>query len=478
METESDWLWASGRPSEIFICIFQLAISSSRSQTRTAIHLAGVSKGWRDVILSAAELWESIDCTHPLLMKLSIKRAGTRTLSFSFSTNSRRYMSRMSTILLQIHRVKSLDLRYGEKGKLHDKGHIEEWTVPAITLETLSLSSFSLPPNFLAGRTPVLQELALNACNFDWDNLPRFPQLRHLSIQHPTEGTDTATFSAILESSPHLKSITLSDVFNESSDRIGVVSLMELESFSSTNDYSYHVIALIEQIAFPQTARIFIDLQEEEDPSDFGEIFELLKASPLDPAWEAQNITIVADTGIPFYLFQCSSNLESRSVDVTIRDCMPDINQNFAYINLLRLKSLDLNGRGVFPPSFWNMFSNLSELRTLKVRNVFAPDSFLKFVRDQENTKADSGRLLLSFSYIQDLLFEQYDLEPEKFNASLLQLSEYLRFRYGLGFGVTNLTVVGSNRMLGETENVLLESVQDLQHMTRGDRYSPEKPFD
>ncbi|TFK61338.1 hypothetical protein BDN72DRAFT_849772 [Pluteus cervinus] len=479
-------------PPEILPIIFFEAVQASRSKTSTALTISCVSQHWRNVALSAPELWALIDTLDVEIIQTFMVRAKDRPLSVVLTSVKSENPLPIITVLKSLHNIRHLQLSVYYKEDWSRVRSLPEMTGPAPVLETLRLNGICLPNIILSGSVPSLRHLDLNTFDAEWKTIPNCPQLQSLCITRPETQIRVSEFLQRLHTFPLLEKLQLECCFADRSgvsipNLLGPIELPNLKELTFDTEDTSNVIPLLEHLRIPSTCQVSLDLMQDE-PDEHLSLFPAFSACRTGSPRNIRELQIVADHSLWLKIYEGDrppagpeedhdaeenryTTNRGPNLEVTIWSpysnedagrsigMATDICQN--YVNLNDLEVIDLIADGLinYPTqSFWKFVGSLSTLRVLKVRYRYA-QSFIEFLSAAPQSP---DRKFPPFSTIQKLVYEDLsDVdEVEEYSTRLIGLTEYLQIRAEMGVPLTILTLIQVGEDVSLIPGGLLEDLQ------------------
>jgi len=261
------------------------------------IKLTHVCRAWREILISRASLWTSLDCKNLDKTGVSIQRSRGSPLEVSFAAcgPTRLPKDTFLLVLRHVNQLKALTL-YGTSYNIPE---IADFSSPApllkkLDIRVLTLDTATLKSTIFGGNLSSLRELRLWGVltSLPWRNMSN---LTTLDFQMGFGNISTTRLLDFFEHAPLLRDIklidSLPDYSNAPAERL--VSLLHLTSLN-ISDEPVHSI-LLNHILVPAGASVTLEFGFD------GEIFPIIDYLPrsLD---NVKNISRVTSINLAFDL--------------------------------------------------------------------------------------------------------------------------------------------------------------------------------
>ncbi|TFK66679.1 hypothetical protein BDN72DRAFT_133965 [Pluteus cervinus] len=483
-------------PTELHIVIFSMAVEKSSSKSFTAFSLSAVSRQWRDLALSLPQLWASIDIPSVEWIQESIARSGDFPLSFSLTGLRDGVAEPLSTLFNCTHipRIHNLAL----SGHLMNTYLQIPYHSPFLSVKTLFLRSFDVEGPLFFPKGSSLEEVTLRDCIMRWNQLPSFPHLQVLSIITPRTLITPKKLISVLKSTPSLQVLeTQSAMVSDNSD---VIHHIKLPGFSSLA-FSKEALTCATKVLRSLNIDKIPDISVSSNFDFPNEFYSLLRT------WRFMRAMCPSSfqTAVALHILAREEKLSIKFTEIETYTYPPRrISSEFAfetermtaqvaefslqYFSLTDLEELELSGYQYGPDptsAWWQMLGSLENLRTLIVRNQYAPEFVNYLIQESEPHQPQDDILhtpspltpvtrprspfpgYISFKALKTLIYEESRGSREAIHVHMNQLVLMLNMRIPSNLFLNNLVVIVKNPLNQTIVRELTDMVGDFQQMVR-----------
>ena len=278
-------------PVEILCNIFSLSILWTPDSWT---NFSQVSRHWRSLALSAANLWTNIPLSYPLWAQEMLIRSKKAKLTIrsgpSYETSKSKTIETIRSCLYEMNRVEEIQISYGIPGLVLEK-IFSDLPQSAPQLHTLCIGScspyfsenaFSIHENFLYD-TERLQRVELINCEISWAS-PLLTGLTSLTLEVTLEDSLKANssinqFFHALQRMPALTHLRLKNSIPEYSEGPSTYPAVDLPCLRALNISSSvgALTAALHHITFPNSAVLNLTCEEKQSNEiDFSNFLSVL----------------------------------------------------------------------------------------------------------------------------------------------------------------------------------------------------------
>ncbi|TFK66993.1 hypothetical protein BDN72DRAFT_843556 [Pluteus cervinus] len=462
-------------PVETMTRIFRLAHGGMYA--RIPLVLSFVSHNWRELALDLPELWTRINTQLKLKhIPAYIARSRQKPLHIALDKSGPNASSiRTITIILgELPRIRELTIHGAGSQRLLCCGDAV-WDIQAPILEKLQLWGFEIPNTILAGSVPLLYELNLGLCRFEWNALPSLPQLQKLSITQPQVKIPVDDYLTQLHRIPRLRSISTINALTgaRTSLQLTQFRLPNLHILSAQSEDCAHVAVLLRALVLPKVNHFSLQLHQDNPGDQFAIIDALDHCAPITST-PFKMMSIKARQHSCGFLVQCDHISAVLQFYYTSTTTNQDIYRVCRRLDLDFLSDLRLDFHGVVSDKhnslLYRLFEPCLDLQYLTVRkdsvktlaNYLSTES--KDLHDtltnpptHEDIEDVLGEII-SFPGLKELVI-RWSPNPLHLEA----IAQYLRIREQCGSKLKGLILASKDSLPDELNNTLEESVDEFE---------------
>ncbi|TFK63774.1 hypothetical protein BDN72DRAFT_881907 [Pluteus cervinus] len=415
--------------------------SKNRSRGQVLTSTVSICRHWRHLVLSTPFFWNHIGINNLSWLECSLERSRDLPLVINLALGRRdpldkeelETVSKMLSMLRPLlPRIRSFDFWNSPYSDVRfDLPGSPAWGA-AERLETLALEGVDIPDSFLGRELPVLQNLSLDGCYFDWKKAFPFLGLNRLRIIQSGPRITSQALLHILRGIPSLEHLELENALRDDErrlqhhhqdDRVQLPFLRYMH-LADADDYQIH--NFFGGITIPSTARIYTGV----DPKGNDDQTSIHTFSAVQNCLADHWSPIVLDISIA-----CMTSLKIYETVPEVGRTIPTLHSEFTDIchnviieaafidfNFTNLTILDISSRrsGLSAntptqvPRFHDTFGQLPHLRVLKTRKDATPpmvQHLFENVNSMHQPQAQSCPL--SFQALEVLALERWKSESE-----------------------------------------------------------------
>ncbi|TFK66996.1 hypothetical protein BDN72DRAFT_843558 [Pluteus cervinus] len=445
--------------------------------TKIPLTLSSVSRDWRELVLDLPELWSRIDARLQFQhIPAYMARSRQRPLRVALKNLNPMYNDTILAVLQELPRIQEMEIgeERSQQLDMFSWNDADEWKIEAPVLRRLVLERVSIPMPIFSGHIPVLYELALDDCRFDWNLLPPLPRLTSLIITRPHNRITLGDFLKRLRFMSSLERLrtnrTLMELGNLDHSlqfQLPNVTYMRLERENCSL-----VAQMLQSLVTPRINELIVSLRQDSAQDQLTLRNALDHCTPVATS-PVRLLSVKARRNCCGYVIHC----DSISVYIRLHYTPSSMGDIYAMCNHLKLEKLeDLRVDFMEVTSmvgnthFWERFAGLVGLREFTVRNDAVKDlvGYLNYEHDQiqeyltypDDSDDDSSRDILkemtSYRTVKELLVQCLHQPVEIQTSHLNSIAQYLRIRKEYDEEIPSLVVATEH----PPPNALMDALQ------------------